>query len=90
VYEHAEGLVTLHEKEEWVGSKVTGRGQQGPLRMLDRLSIRKVCWGWETERSAILRVYELACPNRENNEPVERYRFDTEGRKKGELEPDIY
>jgi hypothetical protein len=36
-------------------------------------------------------VYELACPNRENNEPVERYRFDTEGRKKGaEFEPDIY
>lgn len=28
------------------------------------------------------RVYELACPNRENSEPVEIYRFDTEGRKK--------
>jgi hypothetical protein len=50
--------------------------------MLDRLSIRKGCWGWEMERSAILRVYELACPNRENSEPVEIYRFDTEGRKK--------
>jgi hypothetical protein len=36
-------------------------------------------------------VYELACPNRENNEPVERYSFDMEGRKKGaEFEPDIY
>lgn len=59
--------------------------------MLDRLSIRKGCWGWETERSAILRVYELACRNMENTEPVEIYRFDTEGSKKGEeIEPNIY